>query len=193
MLPTNIQRAGFMNWASFLMGCLVALAGALPATAQTAVKSDTTPNGFADTAAIGFSLGTVFVPGEHFRLTLIGFHITQLKSGSVGSEFAVYVSPFALSHGALAFAPQWSMMSAKAYGNSWILAKIGVDAVMAFGPGPPWMIPGAHVGVGVLLPTPPRTAVRLELEPHWIFGVPQAALPIMLLSIGISSLPQARK
>jgi hypothetical protein len=178
-----------------LLYCVVlASAQANQAIGQNPAAPGTAPQvEIVDGASYGFSIGRIFLPGDgSLDLAVVGLHVTHLRAEGVASEFSIYTAPEGLALGFVNFAPQWSMMSSRRYGNSWILAKIGVDAVMGFGEGMMGMIPGAHIGVGALLPVAPNAALRLEVQPYWI-GLPTAGLPVVYVSVGFNSLPKSRK
>ncbi|MGH7461256.1 MAG: hypothetical protein ACREMA_09540 [Longimicrobiales bacterium] len=138
--------------------------------------------------AIGLSVATLVVSGEVMAPALIGFHSTNVDSNGNGTELRVYTLPEGLAEGVLLLGQELSLVSVRPMGDGWIVSRLGFDALIAFGGGAAGMLPGIHAGLGVLLPAGnQKTAVRFEIEPHLMLGLPLYP-PAFVASIGIMSL-----
>jgi hypothetical protein len=167
----------------------MAIAG--PVSAQVAANDSTAPwsaldSIFAHGTATGFALGLVGLPGADASLWLAGFQVTQLRGQNAAGEFTLYVSPQAMRAGVLALSPKFSLVSLKPVRNGKLIVKAGLWAALVAGDGGMGMLPGLQTGIGMLLPSGSKTALRFEVQPHSLLAAPMT--PALVISIGIASL-----
>lgn len=135
----------------------------------------------------GGSYGHMFFPGGDVTFSVLALHATQFKSNGWGREFSLLTAPCLLiEEGAILLAPRFSAVRTfEARDGTRLFLKLGAGAAAAFDLESYFVLIGANAGAGALLPAGPRTALRLEIEPHFALLAPQ--YPIWMLSIGLTS------
>jgi hypothetical protein len=129
-------------------------------------------------------------PGVGTALLRPTYRATKLTRGRVGSDFALVMFPDGISLRPLFIAA--GLQAGLAYrlvvaGPGSLLLKGGGAGIAAVGAGaPPRVVPGVHVGLGLLVPLDARSLIRADLTRHlyttngrtmgiWSFGIGFAA------------------
>jgi hypothetical protein len=122
------------------------------------IQAQTTP--LVDGAANGVTLDRFIY--DDVGVNVVSFRHSGQRSGAVGTELGVSLFPQALGAGALLLAPDIGPSFSLPVGNAALLLKAGGSAFVALGGGIA-VLPGFHLGGGLIIPAERRFAIRLDL------------------------------
>ena len=139
--------------------------------------------------ATGVSLDRFEAEGE--GITTLSLRVTTLKPHTIGTDFALSVWPEGVAYGALAMGIDVGPAYNLAAPHSTLLIKAGLSAAMAAAGGWAGAAAGAYVGAGLVGRLAPRLGVRMDaaLHGYTALGAEGAVLPVLSMSIGLTSLP----
>jgi hypothetical protein len=166
-----------------LLILLAAASLSLPETA-IAVQRSRLPDG----VAVGGSVDRFLYEGT--GVTAVSYRLTSLRQHAMGTEIGVSLFPDALQYGALLLANDLGPAYNISLPGATVLLKAGGSFVLGLGGGFAVM-PGVHLGGGVLLRAGPRAALRLDVIRHY-YLVEQNFEPIWSVGLGLSTLPRLR-
>jgi hypothetical protein len=99
-------------------------------------------------------------------ITAVGFHLSRLKHNGAGTELGLAVFPQYLQVPALVIAPDAGVGFNISLPAATLLLRGGVGAIAGLGGGVN-LLPGAHLGTGVLIQVDHRLALRADLLRRW--------------------------
>jgi hypothetical protein len=165
---------------------LLAAAVATSVDAQSGVEQ--APVDTTSINLLGITAGFLAIPGLEAGFGLVGFHVTSINPGRLGSEFSLYLAPetFIAKHPIVV--TDISFLQSSLSENGWITLTVGGSAMFWLSSGGGGMLPGVHGGLGAIFRTGERSGIRIEIEPRFMLGIPYR-LPILSTSIGLTSFP----
>jgi hypothetical protein len=121
--------------------------------------------------------------------TAFTYRRSDLRPGSLGPELGVSLFPRALIARALLFAPDLGAAYNMSIPRSTLLIKAGASALTGVSTDIIF-IPGAHLGVGIILRLDERTGIRIDAIRHYYFDTGETEA-IWSVGFALASLPLA--
>lgn len=140
----------------------------------------------------GVSMGYLRYPEGRGGLALVGFTVTGMQANGAGSAFSLQFAPQLLAESRPSII--WSEISflrGAPIDNGWLTLKGGATGVLVL-PADSRMLAGLHAGVGSLVRVSKRTGMRIDLAPHFMWGLPVNA-PMITASMGLVFFPPGGK
>jgi hypothetical protein len=134
--------------------------------------------------SVGASLDRFLYEGT--GATAFTYRRSDLRPGSLSSEFSVSLFPQALAASALLFAPDFGAAYHVPLPQSSLLIKAGGSALTGLAADVVF-IPGAHLGAGLILRLDGQTGIRVDATRHFYMDAGETEA-IWSIGIGLASL-----
>lgn len=141
---------------------------------------------------VGFSAGYLYHGELNLGLPLIGFNVTGIQSSGAGSAFSLQIAPHFLAEGKPPVVwTEISFLRAQPIDRGWFTIKAGATGVVVLTGESGAMRPGLHVGAGSVARVTERTGMRVDIAPHFMWGLP-VDQPVVNASLGLTFFPARR-
>ncbi|HEV2085241.1 MAG TPA: VTT domain-containing protein [Gemmatimonadales bacterium] len=169
-----------------LLACLgFSLAGALPQRLAAQEPFSSRLEGISK----GASLDCFIYEGT--GATAFSFRLSGLRPGGLGPELSVSFFPKALIARALLFAPDFGAAYNVSIPHATLLIKAGGSALTGLA-SDVVLVPGAHVGAGIVVRIDERTGIRIDAARHSYFDTGETEA-IWSIGLGFTALSPRRR
>jgi hypothetical protein len=151
----------------------------LPAS-RSVRPSARSPAGF----TIGASVDRFSFPAvEDAHTTMVSIRLSHFEHDGLSRELTLATAPSSLKHGFPFLMVDLSLMPGIPLGSATLMVGGGLSAVLAAG-----ILPGVHLGLGVVIPVIPQFSVRLDAV-YRPFVYEMVRLDSYSIGVGLMTLP----